>query len=323
MSKPVEIGIFGPRFDDEVQVLSRALRERGARVQAIDLTGLTGVHRLEVADDTVTYDGKDLGQTHAFYIRRTRYPLGEMRLLKASESAEARYGVRAQWQVAEAQEREVSALIRAAISLLDRPVVNPLNSQMVHPRKVHHLQVLAAAGVPVPPFVAGNDAKVIQAFVRQHDDAGVVVKPLRGLLKTQRFDPDARLPLLERPVMIQRYVRGVTVRVYAVAGRSIAAGALSNRGHVDSSVNPLPVQLVFLSDEDKKLVAIAARAVDLPFTGMDLIRPSDGGPSVVLECNAAPMFANFYRRTGADVAGPLADYLIRRARGGAVWEPGE
>jgi hypothetical protein len=33
----------------------------------------------------------------------------------------------------------------------------------------------------------------------------------------------------------------------------------------------------------------------------------------VLECNAAPMFANFDRRTGADVAGALAELLVDRA----------
>jgi hypothetical protein len=34
------------------------------------------------------------------------------------------------------------------------------------------------------------------------------------------------------------------------------------------------------------------------------------------------MFANFCRRTGADVAGPLADLLVRLAGGGAPWEEG-
>jgi glutathione synthase/RimK-type ligase-like ATP-grasp enzyme len=46
----------------------------------------------------------------------------------------------------------------------------------------------------------------------------------------------------------------------------------------------------------------------MAFTGIDFIR-SPGG-STLLECNPSPMFAAFERKTGLDVAGPLADYLV-------------
>jgi glutathione synthase/RimK-type ligase-like ATP-grasp enzyme len=95
---------------------------------------------------------------------------------------------------------------------------------------------------------------------------------------------------------------------------------MRNAGHVDTSVDPRAPVLVELSGDERTIVARAARAAGLPFTGLDLQRPRDGGPAQVLECNAAPMFANFCRRTGADVAGPLADLLVRLARGGEVWK---
>jgi glutathione synthase/RimK-type ligase-like ATP-grasp enzyme len=97
---------------------------------------------------------------------------------------------------------------------------------------------------------------------------------------------------------------------------------MRNAGNVDSSVDPRAPVLVEPTGDERAVVARAARAAGLPFTGLDLQRPRDGGPAQVLECNAAPMFANFCRRTGADVAGPLADLLVRLAGGGAPWEEG-
>ena len=47
-------------------------------------------------------------------------------------------------------------------------------------------------------------------------------------------------------------------------------------------------------------------------TGVDLIRGPRGFK--VLECNPSPMFAVFEEKTGLDVAGPLADYLLELAR---------
>jgi glutathione synthase/RimK-type ligase-like ATP-grasp enzyme len=71
---------------------------------------------------------------------------------------------------------------------------------------------------------------------------------------------------------------------------------------------------VTLSEAETGTACRAARAAGLDFAGIDLQRAADGSGTFVLECNAAPMFANFDRRTGADVAGALANLLLERAR---------
>lgn len=313
------VGLMGPRFDDEVQVLIRALRERGARVRVLDLTGLPGAHRLEIADDAVTYDGRSVAEVGAFYLRRTRAPADAKALLELEQPRGGETDVRPGVERQLTRERELNALIASALGLLSAPIINPPEAQFVHPRKTLHLRTLAAAQLPVPPFVATNDPAVLQDFVAAQGDSGVCVKPLRGLLKTQLYDAHHPPDLTQRPVLLQQYVPGVTVRVYAVGGRPVAAGEMDNQGHVDSSVDPLPPRSTDLTAEETALVHRATRAVGLPFTGMDLQRPRAGGPSWVLECNAAPMFANFCRLTGADVAGALADYLLARAQGKGAW----
>lgn len=321
MNRPT-IGLIGPRFDDEMQVLIRALRERDAGVRVVDLTGLPGAHRLEIADDTVSYDGQSLAEVRAFYLRLARMPLDEDTLFKPMEARAGEPGLLQDVLRRVDQEREVNALVTSALTLLPAPLVNPLQAQFVHSRKVHHLRVLAAARVPVPPFLASNDPAALHSFLDAHAASGICVKPLRGWLKTQLYHPGQLPDLSRRPVLLQQYIPGVTVRVYAVGGRAVTAGEMPNRGHVDSSVDPLAPRRTELSAEENAVVQRASRAAHLPFTGLDLQRPRDGGQSLVLECNAAPMFANFCRHTGADVAGSLADYLIARARGQDAWIDG-
>lgn len=311
------IGLIGPRFDDEVLALSRALRPRDVDVRALDFTGLPGAHELRIQGDEVSYDGRSLSDIDAYYVRRLRWLPSETPLLESATDAERWEAELEKWFDDLRLEREIEALIWSAASLLDAPLINTLPAQLVHPRKVHHLRTLAAAGVPIPSSVATNDREAIRGLA---ETGPTVLKPLRGLMKTQLLDQHRELPLEERPVLVQRHVPGVTVRVYAVAGRPVAAAEMLNEGHVDSSVAPLPAVLTDLTATEIELVRKSTRAVNLPFTGMDLQRPKEGGPTRVLECNAAPMFANFCRRTGADVAGPLAEYLIHRAHGGSPWE---
>ena len=46
------------------------------------------------------------------------------------------------------------------------------------------------------------------------------------------------------------------------------------------------------------------------FAGVDMMRTTEG--HVLLESNPSPMFAVFEDKTGADVSGPLAEYLQSR-----------
>jgi glutathione synthase/RimK-type ligase-like ATP-grasp enzyme len=315
----VVAAIVGPRSDDEVLALGRALRARHARVRVIDTTGLPGAHGLEIRDLTVVYDGRELSGIDVVYIRRLRFLVDDTFLV--AEAGSGRLEAALERWIAERQgERELGGLIWAALALLDAPLVNSLEGQLVHSRKAAQLRSLIEAGVPVPPFVATNDLEVASRFVEAHGADGVVVKPVRGILKTRLLAPGERLPLERRPVLLQRYVRGSTLRVYVVGGEVIAAGVMRNAGAVDSSVEPRGVELADLDEQERRIARLAAKVADLPFTGLDIQRPADGSPSMVLECNAAPMFANFARRTGADVPGALAAYLIGRARGGATWE---
>ena len=316
MSGP-RIGILGPRADDEVLALSAALRARGARPWVVDLTGLPAVHALELRGDEPWFDGRGLREADAWYLRRLRDPVPVPRPEPAAAAdPQPRLERRRRWLTRLEAERELAGLIDSVLALLPAPVVNPPAAQGVHRERVHHLRRLVAAGLPVPPFVATNDPDAVAAFVARHSPAGLLEKPLGGFRKTARLPPDpphvARLE--RRPVLLQRFVPGTTLRVYVADDRVAAAAELRNAGHVDSSVDPRPARRISLDDAEAAVAVRAARAVGLAFAGVDLQRAADGSGTFVLEANAAPMFANFDRRTGADVAGALAGLLVERTR---------
>ena len=59
---------------------------------------------------------------------------------------------------------------------------------------------------------------------------------------------------------------------------------------------------------ERRAAIRAARVCGMAFSGVDLIR-SDRA-FTILECNPSPMFSVFEKKTGFDVAGPVADLLV-------------
>jgi glutathione synthase/RimK-type ligase-like ATP-grasp enzyme len=65
----------------------------------------------------------------------------------------------------------------------------------------------------------------------------------------------------------------------------------------------------------QSVLSAASAALGLVFAAVDLEEEGGaGGEPWVLDVNPGPMFADFERGSGLDVAGPLADCLLQRAR---------
>jgi glutathione synthase/RimK-type ligase-like ATP-grasp enzyme len=199
-------------------------------------------------------------------------------------------------------------------------VINSPRAQEIHRTKVHQIFSLMHAGFPLPATVAGNDRDECARFVAtQGGEERVVVKPLAGIHKTELLSErglDAWLA--SGPVILQRYVRGDTIRAYLVGGRLVGAGEILHADdRVDSSLEQRGVEPVVLPQDVARLGWAAATHLGLAWTGMDFIREAKTGDYFILECNAAAMFAGFSAITGCDVAGAIADYLLELVRASA------
>jgi len=180
---------------------------------------------------------------------------------------------------------------------------------------------LAAAGLPVPPTLAGADPEALAAEVVRHLGLPAVVKQRRsrmgvGVIRcTARDHLEAVLDSLWRvgdEIVVQRWLAGGerSLRLLVVGGAVVAAARFSAargewrsncaRGGSAEAYEPSP--------EEQRLAVAAADALGLGHCGVDLV-DGDGG-TVILEVNPTPGFLRLEEATGVDVARALVENAV-------------
>ncbi len=212
-----------------------------------------------------------------------------------------------------AQMDEKSAFLISAMltyEALGVPVVNGPWVNAQHSNKPYQLALLKRAGLRVPDWIATNDPAAVRRFVRQH--RAVVYKPLSGGATVRAVTPadlaaDRLAALRFAPVLFQKRIDGVSVRSFVVGNKVVASAELHST-ELDYRRKEDAVVATALTPEERRMAVAAAKACGMRFSGVDFIR----GPRkpYLLECNPSPMFAVFEDKTGLDVAGPFARYLL-------------
>jgi len=317
------IGVFGPAGDAEVQAVARRLRHRGVTVWVVDLSSFPSQATLSLSGSQVTFQGRNLGEIDAAYLRRVGAALPEVWQYDGPmrrSGRDAWPALRPASLSALRLEQRAYALRVAALRWLAqrRPVINPPVEQNLHRLKLSMMARLSRAGLPVPPFVGGSARGALIDWVKELRRRGqeAVTKPPAGVYKTLLAD-DERLeahPWPLRPAFLQRYVPGDTVRCFVIRGRLLSAARIIHGGTVDSSMSQTGIAVTSLDEGGRHVAEGTARALDLDFCGLDLMIDGSGEPWVI-DCNLSPMFVNYGRLSRCDVAGALADRLIERARG--------
>jgi len=202
------------------------------------------------------------------------------------------------------------------------PVLNPARALEVCVDKCLATARPEAAGLPVPPTAACQDAdSALEAFAALGGD--VVVKPLfgsegRGMVRLS--DPELAwrtFRTLERTqcvLYLQQFVRhpGWDLRVFELGGRALAAmRRFANGGWRTNVAQGGRGEVVRLSAEEERLALRAAQAVGTPVAGIDLLPGPDGG-WYVLEVNAIAGWRALVPVTGVDVATETVRFLVEK-----------
>jgi glutathione synthase/RimK-type ligase-like ATP-grasp enzyme len=301
--------IFGAAGDPQVTRVESVLRARKARALLFDTGAFPAHAHASVGGGAIFVGGRRLPSgILSVYLRG----IGASPLLPeyAADLKSRPRGLIAQID-------ECFGLVAAIVlSLKDRGVriVNDLEVNAQHSRKPYQLHLLRSAGLPVPRFLATNDPRQVRDFVRRVGRA--VYKPLAGgatVREVLRADLGRdRLSALElAPVLFQERVEGVSVRAYVVGSRVVSAAEIHS-SELDYRRNEGAVVPVRLSAEERRACLRAAHVCGMRFAGVDLIRGRRRFH--VLECNPSPMFAVYEQKTGADIAGPLCDLLLKPNR---------
>jgi ribosomal protein S6--L-glutamate ligase len=185
------------------------------------------------------------------------------------------------------------------------------------------LHRLSAAGIPVPPTIACQTRdQALAAYEQLGGD--VLVKPLfggegRGIIRLQDFDMAWRclstLQQLGHVLYLQQFIPnfGYDIRVLMIGDQLFSISRQARDGCYRTNVSlggtAVPHEL---TEQQREIAVLAAKAVDGCVVGVDLL-PAKDGKLFVLEVNAVPGWKGVASSLSIDIAKQFVQYVARRA----------
>ncbi len=189
--------------------------------------------------------------------------------------------------------------------------------------------LLHTAGVPTPPaWVMRDPIEVVRVLARKlaagHE---LVLKPLfgsQGEGLTRLNDKDnATLPLslIDAGIhYLQRFIPGNTVRaqdcrVFVIGARAVATMRHSaSIGWITNVAQGVSCHSADLTPDLKDLAEAAARALEMTYTRVDILRDA-AGRAWVIEVNGVSAWKGLQQVCGLDLAAAMVADLLHRLRG--------
>lgn len=187
--------------------------------------------------------------------------------------------------------------------------------------KLHSLQVMQYAGLPIPRTAIIADPSAISSVINTIGPPPVIVKLIQGtqghgVFLIPNLSTTAavlkKLRGLRKQALIQEYIpeaNGQDIRVIVIGGRCVAAMMrIAPKGDFRANLHRGGTAVAYpLDAQTEKLAIAAAQAHGLGFAGVDIIQ-SKRGP-LLLEVNSSPGLEGIEGVTGVDMAGEVIAYL--------------
>ncbi len=300
--------------DADAPAVLDVLRARGAGVRTIDLADWPG--RAGLAFEAghgaggrwlLPRVGPPIGaeEITTVWWRSTRLPVAHPGL----SAGDADFAVRQTWD----------ALQGLWASLPARWVNQPWRNEIAS-HKAHQLPLAERCGLRVPRSLITNDVARAEAFVAAAGRAPVIHKALHAT--PVDWHPTALLTRAERadlsavrlsPVILQEYVEGVDLRVYAVGDDLFSA-------EIDVRATKTPEDFRTAWDDARVAPCTLPPAVEtglrrlmaalgISYGAIDL-RRRDDGEHLFLEVNPAGLWRFVEERAGLPISAAIADLLL-------------
>lgn len=193
--------------------------------------------------------------------------------------------------------------------------------------KLRTLQLLARAGIGIPKTVFTRNTGDIDDLVDELGELPVIIKLASGthgngvvLAETKKAAKSVMQAFYVMDddgtnILLQEFVKesaGTDIRAFVVGGKVVAS---MKRQSLDDEFRSNLHQggegtSVKLTEEERKTVIKAAKAMGLSICGVDVMR-SDRGP-LILEVNSSPGFG-IEKVTGRNVAAKIIEYVEQNA----------
>lgn len=191
--------------------------------------------------------------------------------------------------------------------------------------KFRSYQLLAKAGVGIPKTVFARETADLEDVIEKAGGAPLIIKVARGthgngvvLAETKKAAQAVMQAFYVEGVsfLVQEFIKesaGTDIRAFVVGSRVVAS---YKRQSLDDDFRSNLHQggvgkVVKLSEEEEKTAIKAAKAMNLPICGVDIMRSSKG--PLVLEVNSSPGFG-IEKYTKRDVATKVIEYIERNAK---------
>lgn len=183
--------------------------------------------------------------------------------------------------------------------------------------------LLREAGLPVPPTVCCEAEATEMKTALAQFGGDMIYKPLfgscgKGLVRiTGQKEAEALAESLSQNgsiAYLQKFIpcSNSDIRAFVLDGRVIAAMRRVGTGWLANFSRGGRVEPCRLSPAEEEMAITAAKAVNADVAGVDIIRADDGS-TYVIEVNGSPGWKGLSLVTKTDVAGEIADYVLRRA----------
>ena len=195
--------------------------------------------------------------------------------------------------------------------------------------KLRSIQLLARAGVGIPKTVFTRSINDIENLIDDMGGYPVIIKLARGthgngvvLAETKKAAKSVMQAFYVMDddgtnILLQEFVKesaGTDIRAFVVGGKVVAS--MMRQSLTDDFRSNLHQGgegvVVKLTDDEKKTVQKAAKAMGLSICGVDIMR-SVRGP-LVLEVNSSPGFG-IEKVTGRNVAEKIIEHVEQNAKG--------
>jgi ribosomal protein S6--L-glutamate ligase len=192
--------------------------------------------------------------------------------------------------------------------------------------KLRSYQIMARQDVGIPKTVFARETANLEEVVELAGGAPVIIKVARGthgngvvLAETKKAAKAVMQAFYVEGVnfIVQEYVEesaGTDIRALVVGGRVVAS---IKRQSLDDDFRSNTHQggvgtIVKLTSEEEKTAIRAAKAMNLPVCGVDMMRSKDGPK--VLEVNSSASIKTPEMVTKRDVATKIIEYIERNAK---------
>lgn len=194
--------------------------------------------------------------------------------------------------------------------------------------KLRSIQLMARAGVGIPKTVFTRNLAEIEDMIDDMGGFPVIIKLARGthgngvvLAESKKAAKSVMQAFYVMDddgtnILLQEFVKesaGEDIRAFVVGGKVIAS---MKRQSLDDDFRSNLHQggegtAVRLTDDEKRTVQKAAKAMGLSICGVDIMRSARG--PLVLEVNSSPGFG-IEKVTGHNVAAKIIDYIEQNAK---------